>query len=135
MSRPRKITDDVLERICAHVERARPLTTACNLEGVKIDTLKKLMAYDESVADRIARARSVGEDTLLGTLGDNIDSGKSTSGVQWWMEKLYPKRWGRQATQRIEQTGKDGGPMRKEIKLSIEQAIEGATRHEGEESK
>lgn len=120
----RKITDDVIERLCVHLRAARPLATACRLEGVKRDTLYELMDGNEGVRDAIERARAIGEDSLLGKLDAGITDGKATGGVQWWLEKLYPKRWGKQAVQRSEVSGPKGGAQ--EIKLSIEQATEGA---------
>ena len=129
MSR-RKLTPEVVANIARHLEKARPLTTACRLEGQKYDTLRELMENNEEVREIIERARAIGENGLLEQLGESIESGKSAGGVTWWLEKLYPKRWGKAATQRVEQTGKDGRPIAHEVTLTIEDAIRGASEEE-----
>lgn len=118
MARPRVVTDEVLERICAHLERARPLTTACRLENMKPDTVKELMERDEKVREAIEMARAKGEEALLTQLTECVKGAKSPHGVTWWLEKLYPTRWGRAAVQRIEKSGPGGKPQ--EIKHSLD---------------
>jgi len=111
MGRPRLVTDEVIERVCAHLERARPFTTACRLENVKPDTLRELMERLPEVNERVERAKAIGEEALLSQLSECIGDAKSPSGVTWWLEKLYPKRWGRSAKQRHEVSGPGGKPQ------------------------
>lgn len=120
MAPPTKTTPEVIERICAHLEQALHFTTSCRLEGINPDVFRHYLANHAEVRERVERAKAVGEVSLVGLTRALTADGKPTGGVQFLLERLYPKRWAKNPVVRTEVSGPGGKPLQAEVEHKFE---------------
>ncbi len=125
-----KRTPEIVEAIIQAVSNGEPLAPAVRAKGVGLTTWYDWCAADAALAERIARAREIGEEIIAAdTLaivdtepertatehGDKVDAGH----VAWLknraeqrlklLAKWNPKKWGEKVQN--EHTGPGGGPI------------------------
>lgn len=98
----------VLQTIIPELERGKPLSRICDdFPGMPVpSTVVDWMNDDETIARRIARARAIGEETILErTLGiaeestHPLDRKVRIWAIHEFLKRFNPKRWGEQAGQ------------------------------------
>lgn len=130
-------SEKVVEKICARLEKGESLRSICrDAQMPGRTTIDRWIAEKPEFAKRYFESRNIGLDTLADEVLEIADDGsndymkeQSSDGAEiykvngehinrsrlrvdtrkWYLSKLAPKRYGE--SQRIEHTGKDGGPI------------------------
>lgn len=123
--RPRKFAGAIEAAVLRELVKGRPLNTAARLHGVWPSALRELMGKDPELCERVESARARGQARIQDLHAGLAKEGKRTAGLEWLLERLYPRDFGR-APIEVEHTGKDKGPVAHEVTLRIEDAIAGA---------
>lgn len=141
--RPSIRTDDIVTSICLRLAQGEPLAQICREDGMPcLVTVWNWQKADPSVSERIARAREAGFDQIAQDALDIADDGsrdykpsedgrelpdhdhiqRSKLRVETRLKLLAkwdPKRYGERIAQEL--TGKDGGPIKTEQALPVEE--------------
>lgn len=132
MGRPTKLTADVQARIVEAINAGNYQETAAAYAGIAPAAFYAWMSRGRAERDRITnghkpdktearylefteaveRARSVAEMRHVLNITKAAETDGTWQASAWWLERSFPKRWGRQA--RVEVTGTDGGPIQVE---------------------
>lgn len=88
-----KLTEDVLARLCAEIERGMPVETACRLVEVWPSALQQRMAADPELAERIERARARAQKEMLVEHRQLAREGERTGGHEFLLSRLWPKQF------------------------------------------
>jgi hypothetical protein len=113
------IVDAVVERLRAGQSIAR----ACAEEGVTRSVWYAWLEKDRAMAERVELARGVGMGVHEDLLDDLIRSGSKGANVQLHrMGTVYPDNYA-PPPKRVEQTGKDGGPVKTEV--TVRDSVDG----------
>jgi hypothetical protein len=127
VGRPIELTDALLARVAKHVEAGNYIETACDLEGVSVNTVRPMMR--EGVREARRRAKGETPDPHLdravkfaATLRRSraraekadLDAIRRAGKTQWqahaWrLERRQPDRWAQR--KRVEASGPGGGPI------------------------
>jgi transposase len=141
--RPSIRTEDIVTSICLRLAQGEPLAQICREDGMPcLVTVWNWQKADPSVSERIARAREAGFDQIAQDALDIADDGsrdykpsedgrelpdhdhiqRSKLRVETRLKLLAkwdPKRYGERIAQEL--TGKDGGPIKTEQALPVEE--------------
>lgn len=115
-----------LGAICELIRNRTPINRACALENVPRRSFYDLLDADPEARDLVDQARAAAAHADEIELRHLIASGSKSSNVMLHlMERLYPDDYA-PPKQRVEQTGRDGGPQEHKIVVSIDDALDGA---------
>jgi hypothetical protein len=119
--RPTKIDEQKKAEIMACLSVGASLQDAADFIGVDVSNLRRLKQRDPNFALGLRQSRARGKLVLM----NKIHKSTQWSAAAWMLGKLYPKKFARE---RLELTGKDGGPIKTEARvkpdlsqLSVEQ--------------
>ena len=134
MGRPTKLDKDTLMKICSALEAGNTLEVAAAYGRIHYDTFNKWMKRGEAELKRIngdarrkvkpseasfvefheAVKKAIGfsEASIISEIRSH--GRKTWQALAWLAERRWPKRWAR--PERIEHTGKDGGPVAHEVR-------------------
>ena len=130
MGRPTKLTEDLLEELCQHLEDGNAIATACDLVGISERVYHKWQARGKEEVERVAedgrrrvrkderryvqfvqattRARAAAVQKRVSNIRDAASEDWRASA--WLLERMKPEEWGK--TQKHEHMGEGGGPLR-----------------------
>ena len=119
--RPTSLTPETGERIIGFLRLGNYIETACNASGIHKDSFYEWLKRAKTGEEPFAKFASQVDEAVALAEARDLQTIQKASGEQWqaaaWrLERRYPERWGRRDPQRIELTGKGGGP----ITLSLE---------------
>lgn len=120
-----KLTEAALALVCAEIEKGMPVETACRLVDVWPSALQKRMAEDPELGERVERARARAQRDMLLEHRQLAKEGERTNGHEFLLSRLWPRQFA-PPPKTLEQSGPDGGPVESTVKVTIEQAREGA---------
>lgn len=109
----RKLTDEALERICAHIAGGVPKLHACAREGVSRNALYQLIERDPDVAELVEEAEAAGAEWYRErVMTAEAGNGATDDWKRWaWLaERLHPAAFAAPKT-RTEVTGAEGGAL------------------------
>lgn len=123
--RPTKATPERIEAICHLLAKGNTRTTAAAMCDVARGTLWRWMAEDETFRDAVEKAESDAQKTLLHRIlmsaetgmtvtrqnGDTVEYPGQWTAAAWILERRWPELYGRRDTNKVELTGRDGGPI------------------------
>lgn len=126
MSRPTKLTPELLETISLIIRSGNYAKTACEMVGIGETTFYRWM--EEGAKDKakpefrefresIKRAEAEAEVANVARIRQAADSG-TWQAAAWYLERKHGDRWGRNDKIRQEISGPDGKP----VPLSLEEA-------------
>ena len=116
-----KLTQEVEDRILAALRAGNFRDPASRAAGITRRTLVRWLAagrdHPRSRFGRFRRAVLEAEkDAEANALNVIIGAGpEDWKAAAWFLERRFPHRWARAAAQRLELTGKDGGPIAAEL--------------------
>src|SRR5580658_5839288 len=121
IGRPTKLTPDIQEKILTVIKLGAYRTAACDFAGISPETLRNWMRRGENegegpyveFAAAIKQAEASACLKALGTIRTAMES--QWQAAAWFLERKRPKEWGKR--ERHELTGKDGGPIRTQVRL------------------
>lgn len=112
--------------VAKRIEKGTPVNHACALESVSRAAFYEWIAEDAELATVIAKAKAVAGEREREKLEHLITKDKRAANVQLhYLQTRFPDEYPI-AKQRVEATGKDDGPVRHAVALTIEQALAGA---------
>jgi len=119
--RPKALTQEKQDQLCNFLREGNHIIPACAYTGLGSSTYYKYMALADEpnppqwaveFADAVKKARAEAELRNVQQIQKAATEPKHWTASAWFLERSYPKRWGRQA--RLEVTGPEGGPIRLE---------------------
>ena len=121
MGRPSKLTADVQEKLLAVIKLGAYRAAACDFAGITPETLRNWLRRGEAegegpcfeLATQLKQAEASACIKALGTIRTAMEA--NWQAAAWFLERKRPKEWGRR--ERHELTGKDGGPIRTQVRL------------------
>lgn len=99
--------EEAFPHILAKVNQGMPVSQACELAGFLRATLHEWMAAQTVRREELTQARAAADEKLVYGLYAKADDDPRVA--QWILERKRPDEWGR--AERVEVTGKDGGPI------------------------
>jgi len=119
--RPAKFTAEVQERLLTVIRLGAYRNAACDFAGIAPETLRIWLRRGEAEAagpyrefyKALKEAEAAACIKALGTI--RIAMEQNWQAAAWFLERKRPKEWGRR--ERHEHTGKDGGPIRTQVRL------------------
>ncbi len=120
--RPAKFTPQIQEKILTVLTVGAYRSDACHYVGIQYETLRAWLRRGEARnARRVLRILRRGSSRprrpprikALGTVRTAMD--KNWQAAAWYLERKNPQEWGNR--QRHEHTGKDGGPIRTQLRI------------------
>jgi hypothetical protein len=146
-SKPKRFTADVRAKILATVRIGNYRETACRRARISDRTLRDWVERGAKELDEIESLmgrKEAGEDVTIPELSEfaqfalDLEDAEAkceqacvgvvldgdTEDVRWFMERRWPRRWGKLAT-RVELSGPDGGPI--EVEDARRQLLERLT--------
>jgi hypothetical protein len=118
-----KLTDELLEELLTQLATGLPLDTACHVAGVWPSGVYARMKSDDEFAAMVSCARAHAQRDVFNVHKDLAYQGAKTGGTEWIMETLWPGVFPR-PTKTVETTGKDGGPVKSDITITLAEARE-----------
>jgi hypothetical protein len=122
----RKITDELVERICVDVEQhGENLKSACAIHGVNYASLRSLRETNEWVGLRVKRALATVERNIIAEGDEAARNGKSTAWWQWRAERLAGGHYLPPAVRtKNEHSGPGGKPQEHRIEGALHVSLE-----------
>lgn len=126
MSRPTKLTPELLERVILAIRAGNYAKTACEMVGIGETTFYRWMedgAKDDAkplfreFRESIKRAEAEAEVRSVALIRQAADGG-TWQAAAWYLERKHGDRWGRNDKLRQEISGPEGKP----VPLSLEEA-------------
>lgn len=134
MGRPTKLDKDTLTKICLALEAGASLEAAAAYGRIAYNTLNEWMKRGAAELERVngdkrrkikpgealytefheavKKAIDFSEASIISEI--RVHGRKTWQALAWLAERRWPKRWAR--PERIEHTGKDGGPVAHEVR-------------------
>ena len=126
MSRPTKLTPELIERVTLAIRAGNYAKTACEMVGIGETTFYRWMeegAQDKAkplfreFRESIKRAEAEAEVRSVALIRQAADGG-TWQAAAWYLERKHGDRWGRNDKIRQEISGPEGKP----VPLSLEEA-------------
>lgn len=114
-----KYTPDRVERILTALREGLPIESAANYGGIHKDTFYEWLKQHSDFSDAVKDAESEAEFKLVQT----IQADPSWQSKAWILERRHPDRWGKVDRNKVELTGKDGGPIEQKVELSLSERM------------
>lgn len=115
VGQPTKRTPEVEEAIISALKAGATHRMAADYAGIALSTLQRWLAEESDAykefQDAVKRASASGDLASLETIQTAARSGQWQAAA-WLLERRHPGEYGRQ---RVEVTGKDGGPMQASV--------------------
>ncbi len=119
--RPAKFTPQIQEKILTVLTVGAYRSDACHYVGIQYETLRAWLRRGEretrgayfEFAQRVKQAEAAAALKAFGTVRTAMD--KNWQAAAWYLERKNPQEWGNR--QRHEHTGKDGGPIRTQLRI------------------
>ena len=89
--RPPKMNADIVQNICASLEKGLSLRLAAERWGISRRTIYEWMERFADVSARVTRARAIGAEKLV---DQALEGGKGSSMAGWMLERLYREDYG-----------------------------------------
>lgn len=121
IGRPTKLTPDIQEKILTVIKLGAYRAAACDFAGITAETLRNWIRRGENegvgpyweFAAAIKQAEASACLKALGTIRNAME--QEWQAAAWFLERKRPKEWAKR--ERHELTGKDGGPIRTQVRL------------------
>jgi HD-GYP domain-containing protein (c-di-GMP phosphodiesterase class II) len=128
--RPTVRTEARAEIIIAQLKRGQSQVAAAAAAGISIATLKRWLAEDESIRERVDEAYGLGEQALVEKLWEAAekDPVKSWQAAAWLLERTRPERFGRRDRIAIESVQAKAKEIAERMGLSAEEIMKEAER-------
>lgn len=116
--RPTKLTPEAQTKIVEALTLGNYRSTAARFAGVSYSAFQEWMRRGEKARRGPYRTffnaiRAIETQTEVTVVGDlMVKAKKDPKLAKWWLAHRHPKRWGDNRPQRVELTGKDGGPLK-----------------------
>jgi len=116
--RPPKLTPEVQQKIVETLTLGNYRSTAARAAGVSYSAFQEWMRKGEKARkgahrDFFNAVRAIETQTEVIVVGDLLLKAKKDPKLaKWWLAHRHPKRWGDNRPQKVELTGKDGGPLK-----------------------
>jgi hypothetical protein len=119
--RPAKFTPAVQERLLTVIRLGAYRNAACDFAGITPETLRIWLRRGEAegagpyweFCTALKQAEAAACIKALGTI--RLAMEQNWQAAAWFLERKRPQEWGRR--ERHEHTGKDGGPIRTQVRL------------------
>jgi hypothetical protein len=119
--RPAKFTPAVQERLLNVIRLGAYRNAACDFAGITPETLRIWLRRGEADGEgpywefctALKQAEAAACIKALGTI--RLAMEQNWQAAAWFLERKRPQEWGRR--ERHEHTGKDGGPIRTQVRL------------------
>ena len=106
----RAVTDDQIERLLAGLRNGLTRRAASGAAGFSKTTLYRMIEHDDgTLVPAIEKAEAEAEATYTALVATAALNPKNWTAAAWWLERRRPDEFGRR--ERVEMTGKDGGPI------------------------
>jgi hypothetical protein len=134
--RPSKLTPDVQDTICQHIELGQFQHIAAALAGISDETFWRWMRQGEDVVEEgtgrvlqvapkrfrlfraaVLQARTKCEAAMVVNVRLAAQNG-DWKAAAFWLERVFPERWGRRT--RLEHVGEGGGPVKAEVAVDFD---------------
>lgn len=102
-----KYTPERVIRIIKAIKDGLPFSTAAALGGISEATFYNWMRDNIEFLESVKAAEAEAEETLVNA----IQTDPSWQSKAWILERRHPDKWGKVDRNKIELTGKDGGPV------------------------
>jgi predicted DNA-binding protein YlxM (UPF0122 family) len=113
MSAECKLTPEITEIICEHIEKGNSFETAAQAVGICRDTIYDWMKRGEKsepnflqFLQSIKKARAKAEMRYVAVIDKAAASEKNWTAAAWWLERTNSKQWGNKQETKIEHSGK-----------------------------
>lgn len=121
IGRPTKLTPDIQEKILTVIKLGAYRSAACDFAGITAETLRNWIRRGENegvgpyweFATAVKQAEASACLKALGTIRNAME--QEWQAAAWFLERKRPKEWAKR--ERHELTGKDGGPIRTQVRL------------------
>jgi transposase len=119
--RPSKLTPEIQEKLLSVIKLGAYRTVACDFAGITPETLRNWIRRGETdgvgpyyeFTSALKQAEASACLKALGTIRTAME--QSWQAAAWFLERKRPKEWAKR--ERHELTGKDGGPIRTQVRL------------------
>lgn len=115
MPRRSKLTDETRKRILDFIRAGLPKKESANAAGIDETTFYRYVNRDASFASDVEKA--FGECAAEKVLRVRKAEPDCWQAAAWWLERRLRKDFGR--VDRVEQTGKDGGPIEHAVTVDL----------------
>lgn len=124
MARPTKLTKVLIKKLSGYIAKGNYQETACYLAGVSPSTFYNWKVLAERVAagetdenadllleflESIKKAEAKAEAKRIALI--DKQAADDWRAAAWYLERRYPKRWGRSDRLNVEASGPDGGAI------------------------
>ena len=103
----RQVTDEQTERLLAGLRVGMTRRSASAHAGMHHATFYRMIANDATLATEVEKAEDEAKGTYEAIVAKAAD--KNWTAAAWWLERRHPGEYARR--ERVEMTGKDGGPI------------------------
>lgn len=119
--RPAGFTPEQVAALCEALRTGNHIEPSCRYVGIAPSTYYKYMALAEEpdppawvreFSEAVKKARAEAELRNVQAIAKAATDPRHWTAAAWFLERSYPKRWGRQA--RLELSGPEGGPIQVE---------------------
>lgn len=116
--RPEKLTEEVQRKVVEALTLGNYRSTAARYAGVSYSTVRAWMRKGEVATKGKFRAffdavQAIETHTEVVAVGDVLSKAKKDPKLlKWFLSHRFPKRWADNKPQKVELTGKDGGPLK-----------------------
>lgn len=125
MARPTKLTPDVREKLLTAIRAGNYRRPACKFAGITDRVLRMWLERGEkqpgSVYGAFARelhaAEEMAEIRAVGFIAAAARNDWKAAG--WYLERKFPKRWGRRDARALTVSGVGGGPVALDAKVDL----------------
>lgn len=111
MGRRSKYTPETVKKLTDAIKLGATYELACGYAGISFETFRQWRDRKPAFLDAIKAAEGVAAVGWLAKIEKAASDG-TWQAAAWKLERRYPEEYGRQGTQRIENVGDGGGPMR-----------------------
>lgn len=126
--RPSKFTPEIRKALIDAITAGLTYTHACQIVGIDYTTfnLWRNKGQEDTKGDyfdffnALTRAETITSTSMMAQI--RKASTEDWRAAAWWLEHRYPEEYGKQ---RIEHTGKDGGPVAMTFKVEWTDSTEG----------
>jgi hypothetical protein len=84
-----------------------PFDVAARLHGMVPETIEDALKHDDEAKEAVSRAKARGEAMLLENHLALAKLGERTTGLEWRLERLYPKHWHQASKSEVSVTATD----------------------------
>ena len=107
----RQVTSEQVEKLLNGLRLGMTRRAASASAGFSKTTFYRMLENDEdgTLGTAIEKAEAEAEATYTGIIAQATADPKNWTAAAWWLERRHPQDYGKK--DRIEMTGKDGGPI------------------------